>query len=169
MSLFERFHLTQDEAEARLKRPLTGDPTRGEIGLLASSTRTGSTTSRPNSRATTPSAPTSASSSARTSRRRASAGRPARPGPSRCRFRSGTSTPERRGSPAARSPNASSRRSGATTTGGRASSSRSRPWTRTCGPSTRPRASCWRRLGRSSSGSVPCRRSACGWRGSRRR
>ena len=35
MALFERFHLSQDEAEARLKRPLTGDPTRGEIGLLA--------------------------------------------------------------------------------------------------------------------------------------
>src|SRR5574340_1067546 len=34
MSLFERFHLTQDEAEARLKRPLSGNPTRGEIGLL---------------------------------------------------------------------------------------------------------------------------------------
>ena len=34
MALFERFHLSQDEAEARLKRPLTGDPTRGEIGLL---------------------------------------------------------------------------------------------------------------------------------------
>src|SRR5438876_8062611 len=34
MPLFERFHLSQDEAEARLKRPLTGDPTRGEIGLL---------------------------------------------------------------------------------------------------------------------------------------
>jgi hypothetical protein len=35
MPLFERFHLSQEEAEARLKRPLTGDPTRGEIGLLA--------------------------------------------------------------------------------------------------------------------------------------
>jgi hypothetical protein len=35
MALFERFHLSQEEAEARLKRPLTGDPTRGEIGLLA--------------------------------------------------------------------------------------------------------------------------------------
>ena len=35
MALFERFHLSQDEVEARLKRPLTGDPTRGEIGLLA--------------------------------------------------------------------------------------------------------------------------------------
>jgi hypothetical protein len=35
MALFERFHLSQDEAEARLKRPLTGDPTRGEIGLVA--------------------------------------------------------------------------------------------------------------------------------------
>jgi hypothetical protein len=35
MALFERFHLSQDEAEARLKRPLTGDPTRGEIGLMA--------------------------------------------------------------------------------------------------------------------------------------
>jgi len=34
MPLFERFHLSQEEAEARLKRPLTGDPTRGEIGLL---------------------------------------------------------------------------------------------------------------------------------------
>ncbi len=34
MSLFERFHLTQEEAEARLKRSLTGDPMRGEIGLL---------------------------------------------------------------------------------------------------------------------------------------
>ncbi len=34
MPLFERFHLSQDEAEARLKRALTGDPTRGEIGLL---------------------------------------------------------------------------------------------------------------------------------------
>src|SRR5688572_1002429 len=34
MALFERFHLSQDEAEARLKRPLTGDPTRGESGLL---------------------------------------------------------------------------------------------------------------------------------------
>jgi hypothetical protein len=35
MPLFDRFHLSQDEAEARLKRALTGDPTRGEIGLLA--------------------------------------------------------------------------------------------------------------------------------------
>src|SRR4051812_48107644 len=35
MALFERFHLSQDEAEARLKRPLTGDPTRGEIALIA--------------------------------------------------------------------------------------------------------------------------------------
>ncbi len=34
MALFERFHLSQEEAEARLKRALTGDPTRGEIGLL---------------------------------------------------------------------------------------------------------------------------------------
>src|SRR5712691_4343500 len=34
MPLFERFHLSQEEAEARLKRALTGDPTRGEIGLL---------------------------------------------------------------------------------------------------------------------------------------
>src|SRR5713226_4877424 len=34
MPLFERFHLGQEEAEARLKRPLTGDPTRGEVGLL---------------------------------------------------------------------------------------------------------------------------------------
>ena len=35
MGLFERFHLSQEEAESRLKRALTGDPTRGEIGLLA--------------------------------------------------------------------------------------------------------------------------------------
>src|SRR5713101_5032643 len=35
MPLFERFHLSQEEAEARLKRALTGDPTGGEIGLLA--------------------------------------------------------------------------------------------------------------------------------------
>jgi hypothetical protein len=35
MTLFERYHLSQEEAEARLKRALTGDPTRGEIGLLA--------------------------------------------------------------------------------------------------------------------------------------
>src|SRR5712691_11406305 len=35
MALFDRFHLSQEEAEARLKRALTGDPTRGEIGLLA--------------------------------------------------------------------------------------------------------------------------------------
>ena len=35
MALFERFHLSQDEAEARLKRPLTGDPTRGEIALIS--------------------------------------------------------------------------------------------------------------------------------------
>lgn len=35
MPLFDRYHLSQEEAEARLKRPLTGDPTRGEIGLLA--------------------------------------------------------------------------------------------------------------------------------------
>jgi hypothetical protein len=35
MPLFERFHLSQEEAEARLKRTLAGDPTRGEIGLLA--------------------------------------------------------------------------------------------------------------------------------------
>jgi hypothetical protein len=34
MALFERYHLSQEEAEARLKRALTGDPTRGEIGLL---------------------------------------------------------------------------------------------------------------------------------------
>src|SRR5918996_1545012 len=35
MALFERFHLSQEEAESRLKRALTGDPTRGEIGFLA--------------------------------------------------------------------------------------------------------------------------------------
>jgi hypothetical protein len=35
MALFERFHLSQEEAESRLKRALTGDPTRGEIALLA--------------------------------------------------------------------------------------------------------------------------------------
>jgi hypothetical protein len=35
MALFERFHLSQDELETRLKRPLSGDPTRGEIGLVA--------------------------------------------------------------------------------------------------------------------------------------
>ena len=35
MALFERFHLSQEEAESRLKRTLTGDPTRGEIALLA--------------------------------------------------------------------------------------------------------------------------------------
>jgi len=35
MAMFERYHLSQEEAEARLKRALTGDPTRGEIGLLA--------------------------------------------------------------------------------------------------------------------------------------
>jgi len=35
MPLFDRYHLSQEEAEARLKRTLTGDPTRGEIGLLA--------------------------------------------------------------------------------------------------------------------------------------
>ena len=35
MALFDRFHLSQEEAEARLKRVLTGDPTRGEIGLLS--------------------------------------------------------------------------------------------------------------------------------------
>jgi len=35
MAMFERFHLSQEEAEALLKRPLTGDPTRGELGLLA--------------------------------------------------------------------------------------------------------------------------------------
>jgi hypothetical protein len=34
-ALFERLHLSQDEAETRLKRTLTGDPTRGEIALLA--------------------------------------------------------------------------------------------------------------------------------------
>jgi hypothetical protein len=34
MPLVERYHLSQEEAEARLKRALTGDPTRGEIGLL---------------------------------------------------------------------------------------------------------------------------------------
>jgi hypothetical protein len=34
-ALFERLHLSQEEAEARLKRTLTGDPTRGEIALLA--------------------------------------------------------------------------------------------------------------------------------------
>ena len=34
-AMFERLHLSQEEAEARLKRALTGDPTRGEIGLLA--------------------------------------------------------------------------------------------------------------------------------------
>ena len=34
MALFERFHLSQEEAEARLKRALVGDPTRGEIGVL---------------------------------------------------------------------------------------------------------------------------------------
>lgn len=35
MALFERFHLSQEEAESHLKRTLTGDPTRGEIALLA--------------------------------------------------------------------------------------------------------------------------------------
>ncbi len=35
MPLFDRYHLSQEEAEARLKRPLTGDQTRGEVGLLA--------------------------------------------------------------------------------------------------------------------------------------
>jgi hypothetical protein len=35
LALFERFHLSQEEAEARLERALSGDPTRGEIGLLA--------------------------------------------------------------------------------------------------------------------------------------
>jgi AcrR family transcriptional regulator len=35
MPLFDRYHLSQEEAEARLKRTLTGDPARGEIGLLA--------------------------------------------------------------------------------------------------------------------------------------
>jgi AcrR family transcriptional regulator len=35
MALFDRFHLSQEDAEAKLKRTLTGDPTRGEIGLLA--------------------------------------------------------------------------------------------------------------------------------------
>jgi hypothetical protein len=34
-ALFERLHLSQDDAEASLKRTLTGDPTRGEIALLA--------------------------------------------------------------------------------------------------------------------------------------
>jgi len=34
-ALFERLHLSQEEAEARLKRTLAGDPTRGEIALLA--------------------------------------------------------------------------------------------------------------------------------------
>jgi len=34
-ALFERLHLSQDEAEARLKRSLVSDPTRGEIALLA--------------------------------------------------------------------------------------------------------------------------------------
>jgi hypothetical protein len=34
-ALFERLHLSQEEAECRLKRPLAGDPTRGEIRLLA--------------------------------------------------------------------------------------------------------------------------------------
>jgi len=33
MRLFERFHLSQEEAESRLKRALTRDPTRGEIAL----------------------------------------------------------------------------------------------------------------------------------------
>lgn len=36
MPLFERFHVSQEEVEARLKRALTGDPTRGEMGLLES-------------------------------------------------------------------------------------------------------------------------------------
>jgi hypothetical protein len=35
MALFDRFHLSQEDAEARLKRALTGDPTRGEIGPFA--------------------------------------------------------------------------------------------------------------------------------------
>jgi AcrR family transcriptional regulator len=38
MALFDRFHLSQEGAEAKLKRPLTGDPTRGEIGLLTALT-----------------------------------------------------------------------------------------------------------------------------------
>jgi hypothetical protein len=38
MALFDRFHLSQEEAEARLKRALTGDPTRGEIGLITALT-----------------------------------------------------------------------------------------------------------------------------------
>jgi len=35
MALFDRFHLTLEEAEAALHRPLTGDPSRGEKAILA--------------------------------------------------------------------------------------------------------------------------------------
>ncbi len=35
MGLFERYHLTAADAEKRLKRPLTGDPSRGELAVLA--------------------------------------------------------------------------------------------------------------------------------------
>ena len=35
MGLFERYHLSPADAEARLKRPVTGDPARGEQAVLA--------------------------------------------------------------------------------------------------------------------------------------
>jgi len=54
MPLFERFHLSQEEAEARLKRALTGDPTRGEIGLLAAPERAAGRAGRAGRKVTLP-------------------------------------------------------------------------------------------------------------------
>src|SRR5574341_713808 len=112
MALFERFHLSQEEVEARLKPALTGDPTRGEIGLLAAlgANKYDDVQARLARDATL--GADLRELVAETSRSRALAGRPARPGWSPYRFRSGTSTPGNPGSRAARSRNVSSPRSG---------------------------------------------------------
>src|SRR5947209_7542270 len=97
MALFERFHLSQDEAEARLKRPLTGDPIKGEIGLIAALNADKHDEVQRRSAATRRLARTFGNSWPSTSRRPVRVGRRVRPGPSRFRSQSGTNT---RASPA---------------------------------------------------------------------
>jgi hypothetical protein len=160
--LFDRYHLSQDEAEARLKRPLTGDPTRGEIGLLAAlvSNKLDDVQSRL-ARDATLGADLRELVSEHLKKARA-----------RWETRRAWSVtlplplwdeyPGRLGLPAARSASAWCQRSDATTNGRRARWSPWRRSTRTSGPSTpRPR-SCWRRPEQSRSGLARCRKSACG-------
>jgi hypothetical protein len=94
MALFRRFHLSQEEAEARLKRAPHGRPTRGEIGLLrpwAPSKLDVFGTASPE----TPLSGQTLSSSPSTSEGSRAMGARRR-GPSRCHFRSGMSMPARR-------------------------------------------------------------------------